>query len=180
MLSIAAERTLPTLSRSSRNPRIQAKTLVRALHLTRPLLLSLPRQGSGTCATCHSASSSPPAVFAYLSRRRNRQVISLAMSGLSRRDVSTPSSSGSKSPVKPSDPHAGHSHSHGDGHGHDHDHSHGGIFHSHAHDHSEGAEQIIQAFSKGKLDRGTRITLLGRSSALSPTLSGPQLMYRSR
>ena len=53
-----------------------------------------------------------------------------------------------------------HSHSHGDGH--DHDHSHG-IFHTHAHDHSEGAEQLIKAISAGKLDRGTKITLLGMS-----------------
>lgn len=57
-------------------------------------------------------------------------------------------------------------HDHGTGHGHKHsdegcDHNHGGIFHTHVHDHSEGAQQLITALSAGKLDRGTRITLLG-------------------
>lgn len=64
---------------------------------------------------------------------------------------------------RPSHGNHAHAHGHGHGHDHDHDHHHGGIFHSHAHDHSEGAEQIMQAFSKGQLDRGTRITLLGES-----------------
>ncbi|WWC72424.1 uncharacterized protein I206_106386 [Kwoniella pini CBS 10737] len=56
-------------------------------------------------------------------------------------------------------------------HGHGHDHSHSGIFHTHVHDHSEGAEQIMQAISKGKLDRGTKITLLGLGSNIALTLS---------
>lgn len=48
-------------------------------------------------------------------------------------------------------------------HDHDHDHEHHGLFHSHSHDHghSEGAEQIMEALRSGKLDRGTKITLLG-------------------
>ena len=57
-----------------------------------------------------------------------------------------------------------HSHPHSDthaGHGHTHDHSHSGLFHTHQHDHSEGAAQIMTALSSGKVDRGTRITLLG-------------------
>ena len=53
-----------------------------------------------------------------------------------------------------------HDHDHSHEHGHDHDHSHG-IFSVHAHDHSEGADQIMEAIQKGKLDRGTKITLLG-------------------
>nr|XP_018259931.1 mitochondrial protein with role in iron accumulation [Kwoniella dejecticola CBS 10117]OBR82089.1 mitochondrial protein with role in iron accumulation [Kwoniella dejecticola CBS 10117] len=60
-----------------------------------------------------------------------------------------------------------HSHMHHDGH----DHSHSGIFHTHAHDHSEGAEQLMQALSKGKLDRGTKITLLGLGSNIALTMS---------
>ena len=52
-----------------------------------------------------------------------------------------------------------HSHSHEDGHSHSH-----GIFSAHHHDHSEGAEQLITALSSGKLDRGTRVTLLGLGS----------------
>lgn len=56
-------------------------------------------------------------------------------------------------------------------HGHDHDHSHGGIFHTHAHDHSEGAEQLITALKSGKLDRGTKITLLGLASNVGLTIA---------
>ena len=57
-------------------------------------------------------------------------------------------------------------HDHGAGHGHKHesegcDHGHGGIFHTHVHDHSEGAQQLITALSSGRLDKGTKITLLG-------------------
>ena len=55
-----------------------------------------------------------------------------------------------------------HDHSH-DGHDHDgHDHSHG-LFSGHHHDHHEGAEQIMNALQSGKIDRGTKITLLGES-----------------
>jgi hypothetical protein len=63
-------------------------------------------------------------------------------------------------------------------HDHDHDHSgdeneheheHGGLFHTHAHDHSEGAEQILNAFKSGHLDRGTKITLLGLGSNVALT-----------
>lgn len=53
-----------------------------------------------------------------------------------------------------------HKHEHGHEHEHDHDHKHG-LFHTHVHDHSEGAEQLMEALSSGKIDRGTRITLLG-------------------
>lgn len=109
-----------------------------------------------SCSCSSSAPSStrePPRVFAYLSKRRSRPIIALAMSSpstsLRRRHSTKP----------PSPPSPSHSHEHS----HDHDHNHGGIFHSHTHDHSEGAEQIIKAFSsKGRLDRGTRITLLGQ------------------
>ncbi|BEJ16417.1 hypothetical protein CspHIS471_0510220 [Cutaneotrichosporon sp. HIS471] len=59
----------------------------------------------------------------------------------------------------------GHNHSHGDGH----DHAHG-LFHSHDHSHSEGAAQIINAFKTGKLDRGTKITLLGLGSNVALTV----------
>jgi hypothetical protein len=68
-------------------------------------------------------------------------------------------------PAGPETSHA-HSHSH-DSHNHD-GHSHS-IFHSHSHDHSEGAEQLISAISSGKLDRGTRITLLGLASNVALT-----------
>ncbi|KAL7422625.1 mitochondrial metal transporter [Cryptotrichosporon argae] len=63
----------------------------------------------------------------------------------------------------------GHAHD-GHVHGNDHDHAHG-IFHTHAHDHHEGAEQIIQALRSGRLDRGTRITLLGLGSNVALTVS---------
>ncbi|OCF58430.1 mitochondrial protein with role in iron accumulation [Kwoniella mangroviensis CBS 10435] len=79
----------------------------------------------------------------------------------------------SSSPSAPSSSHI-HKHSHDDHHDHDHDHDHDhhhGIFHTHAHDHSEGAEQIMQAISTGKLDRGTKITLLGLGSNVALTLS---------
>ncbi|KAL1409895.1 mitochondrial metal transporter [Vanrija albida] len=58
-------------------------------------------------------------------------------------------------------------------HEHDHEHHHS-LFHSHSHDHahgSEGAEQIINAFKTGKLDRGTKITLLGLGSNVALTVS---------
>ena len=118
------------------------------------------------------ASHSSTAPFAYLSKKGNRPIITVAvnMSTLSRRNLSTPSSSSSSSkpPKVESRSHShadthSHTHGHDHGHGHDHDHSHGGIFHSHAHDHSEGAEQIMTALTKGQLDRGTKITLLGQS-----------------
>jgi hypothetical protein len=178
MLSISAEKSIVksslAFSRTSHYPNpIRAKTIIRTRTAHRTLHSEPPlsRQAStGTCASC----TRPPSVFAYLSRRRNnRPVISLAMSGLSRRNVTTPSSSSStsKRPAGTSDhdhaDHSGHTHSHSHD-GHDHDHSHGGIFHSHAHDHGEGAQQIIQAFSQGKLDRGTRITLLGKLDLLLP------------
>lgn len=117
----------------------------------------------GSCSFCSKASPrSTSTAFAYLSKRRQRPVISIAMSTMSKRRVTTPPSSS-----KPSAPKHDHDHDHGHSHshdGHDHGHSHGGLFHKHVHDHSEGADQIMQALSKGKLDRGTRITLLGESS----------------
>jgi len=116
------------------------------------------------------ASDISTAPFAYLSKKRNWPIITVAvnMSTLSRRNLSTPSSSSSSSKPPKVESHSHshadtHSHGHDHGHGHDHDHSHGGIFHSHAHDHSEGAEQIMTALTKGQLDRGTKITLLGQS-----------------
>jgi ABC-type nickel/cobalt efflux system permease component RcnA len=143
MLSLAAERSL-SLSSSSL---CRASTVVPGLR----------------SRSLHSKSDRPTA-FAYISRRRNQQVITIAMSSLSRRHASSAPGPSSKPPSKVdshSHSHADHSHDHG--HSHDgHDHSHSGIFHSHAHDHSEGAEQIMTALSKGTLDRGTRITLLGQ------------------
>ncbi len=67
-----------------------------------------------------------------------------------------PTSSSSSSTHK----HDNHDHSHD--HDHDHEHKHGGLFHAHTHDHTEGAEQLMKAFRSGQLDRGTRITLLGK------------------
>jgi hypothetical protein len=58
-----------------------------------------------------------------------------------------------------------HDHAHDHAHDHGHDHSHG-LFSTHKHDHSEGAEQLVKAWSAGKLDRGTKITLLGRWDVL--------------
>jgi hypothetical protein len=120
-----------------------------------------------------SRPSTGPSAFAYLSKKRRQPVVTVAinMSTLSRRNLSSTSSSASSNSKQPSksDSHShshadkhSHTHAHDDGHDHDHDHSHGGIFHSHAHDHSEGAEQIMKALTKGQLDRGTRITLLGQ------------------
>jgi ABC-type nickel/cobalt efflux system permease component RcnA len=144
MLSLAAERSL-SLSSSTL---CRASTFVPGLRYR----------------SLHSTSERPTA-FAYISRRRNQQVITIAMSSLSRRHASS-SSPGPGSSSKPPSKLDSHAHSHADhdhGHSHDgHDHSHSGIFHSHAHDHSEGAEQIMTALSKGTLDRGTRITLLGQ------------------
>ncbi|WVN89553.1 uncharacterized protein L203_104778 [Cryptococcus depauperatus CBS 7841] len=51
-----------------------------------------------------------------------------------------------------------------------HEHEHG-IFHTHTHEHSEGAEQLMEALSRGKIDRGTRITLLGLGSNVALTIS---------
>ncbi|ODN86102.1 mitochondrial protein with role in iron accumulation [Cryptococcus wingfieldii CBS 7118] len=70
-------------------------------------------------------------------------------------------------------PQHAHTHKHEDGEecDHGHDHSHSGIFHTHAHDHSEGAEQLMEALSKGQMDRGTRITLLGLGSNVALTIS---------
>ncbi|WWD08503.1 hypothetical protein V865_006615 [Kwoniella europaea PYCC6329] len=79
----------------------------------------------------------------------------------------------SSSPSAPSSTQI-HKHSHDNHHDHEHDHDHDhhhGIFHTHVHDHSEGAEQIMQAISSGKLDRGTKITLLGLGSNVALTLS---------
>ena len=63
----------------------------------------------------------------------------------------------------PDHPHAASSHSHShsadDGHSHSH-----GIFSTHHHDHTEGAEQLITALRSGRLDRGTKVTLLGLGS----------------
>jgi hypothetical protein len=142
-----------TSARASVTPKVQVE--IRTLH-----------QDSRSC------SSTGPSAFAYLSRKRNRPIVSVAinMSTLSRRNISSTSPSSSSNSKQPSktDSHShshldkhSHVHSHDDGHDHDHDHSHGGIFHSHAHDHSEGAAQIMTALTKGQLDRGTRITLLG-------------------
>jgi hypothetical protein len=59
-----------------------------------------------------------------------------------------------------------HSHSHD---GHDHSgHSHS-LFSTHTHDHSEGAAELISALSSGRLDRGTKITLLGLASNVALT-----------
>jgi ABC-type nickel/cobalt efflux system permease component RcnA len=143
MLSLAAERSL-SLSSSTL---CRASTVVPGLRFR----------------SLHSKSDRPTA-FAYISRKRNQQVITIAMSSLSRRHASSspgPSSKAASKVDSHSHSHADHNHDHG--HSHDgHDHSHSGIFHSHAHDHSEGAEQIMTALSKGTLDRGTRITLLGQ------------------
>jgi len=143
MLSLAAERSL-SLSSSTLS---RASTVIPGLRFR----------------SLHSRSDRPTA-FAYISRKRNQQVITIAMSSLSRRHASASSPGPSSKPSSKVDSHA-HSHAnHDHGHSHDgHDHSHSGIFHSHAHDHSEGAEQIMTALSKGTLDRGTRITLLGQS-----------------
>jgi len=146
MLSLAAERSLSlsssTLCRSTVVPGLRFRSL-------------------------HSKSDRPTA-FAYISRKRNQQVITIAMSSLSRRHASSSSPGRSSKAASKVDTHshshADHKHDHDDSHD-GHDHSHSGIFHSHAHDHSEGAEQIMTALSKGTLDRGTRITLLGQQSS---------------
>jgi hypothetical protein len=76
--------------------------------------------------------------------------------------VDTPAASSPKAST--SQPHS-HSHSHDSHDGHDHSH---GLFHTHIHDHSEGAAQIMNAITTGKMDKGTRITLIGELSLLSP------------
>ena len=84
---------------------------------------------------------------------------------MSRRHTTKSSASIDPSPTATSSSSSSaHNHnSHNQNHSHDHDH---GIFHPHVHDHSEGAEQIINAFRSGNVDRGTRITLLGTSDPL--------------
>ncbi|TXT11163.1 hypothetical protein VHUM_01914 [Vanrija humicola] len=85
-----------------------------------------------------------------------------------RRLHSTKPSSASASSSSPA-PKPAHDHDHD--HDHDHEHSHS-LFHSHDHHHgSDGAEQIINAFKTGKLDRGTKITLLGLASNVALTVS---------
>lgn len=85
--------------------------------------------------------------------------------GSSSKSASKPISSPPPSSTGQKPSSTGHSHDNGHDHNHasscGHDHEHGGLFHTHAHDHSEGAEQIITALKTGKLDRGTKITLLG-------------------
>jgi hypothetical protein len=172
MLSLPVELSLlPSTSRLSRRSIQRISTSSTNLHRNPLPLALLPTRirrtststtVNQTCSFCSKASSestTTTTAFAYLSKRRQRPVISIAMSTMSKRRVTTPPPS-SKSPARTHerDHGKGHSHSHDE---HDHGHSHGGIFHSHAHDHSEGADQIMQALSKGKLDRGTRITLLG-------------------
>ncbi|EIW69831.1 hypothetical protein TREMEDRAFT_30115 [Tremella mesenterica DSM 1558] len=61
-----------------------------------------------------------------------------------------------------------HKHEHEHSESHDHDH---GIFHVHTHDHKEGAEQLISALSSGRIDRGTKITLLGLGTNVGLTVS---------
>ncbi|ORX41146.1 cation efflux family-domain-containing protein [Kockovaella imperatae] len=63
-----------------------------------------------------------------------------------------------------------HAHEHDDHDGHDHHHHHG-IFSAHHHDHHEGAEQIMQALESGKIDRGTKITLLGLGTNVGLTIT---------
>jgi hypothetical protein len=96
--------------------------------------------------------------------RLNCRISSSISHDMQRRNLSTPQSqeaSSSKQRTPSSHDHAAHSHVNDHSHNHDHDHS--GLFHSHSHDHSEGAQQIMQAIQTGRLDRGTRITLLGNS-----------------
>ncbi|OWT37924.1 mitochondrial protein with role in iron accumulation [Cryptococcus neoformans Bt1] len=86
-------------------------------------------------------------------------------SGLRHHTTKTPSNTS-----KSLGPQHEHKHEHEHEHDHDHDHEHG-LFHTHVHDHSEGAEQLMEALSSGKMDRGTRITLLGLGSNVALTLS---------
>lgn len=53
-------------------------------------------------------------------------------------------------------------HAHTHTHEHGHDHAHGGLFHAHVHDPSEGAGQLMDAFKKGRMDKGSRITIIGQ------------------
>ncbi|WRT70541.1 uncharacterized protein IL334_007539 [Kwoniella shivajii] len=85
-----------------------------------------------------------------------------------RRKHSSDSKPSCSDPPKPPAQKQGHSHELDHEHGHDHDHHHG-LFHTHVHDHSDGAEQIMQAISRGRLDRGTKITLLGLGSNIALT-----------
>lgn len=172
MLLLPAELSLlPSTSKISRRTIQRTASLNRQIIPLQQGLALLPTRHSTSsastadrsCSFCSKATSEPgTTAFAYLSKRRQRPVISIAMSTMSKRRVSTPPPS--KPPARGDHDHKhdhGHSHSHD---GHDHDHSHGGLFHTHVHDHSEGADQIMQAITKGKLDRGTRITLLGEHS----------------
>jgi hypothetical protein len=153
MLSVATERSLPSTVRSLS----LCRTRTARNHTSPRAQVRLK-----TLQERAVSSSSGPLAFAYLSKKRNQATITIAMSSMTRRLLSTlPPAPSSSSTSKQAAKHP-HSHSHD---GHDHDHSHGGLFHSHAHDHSEGAQQIMQALTKGQLDRGTRITLLGQFSS---------------
>jgi hypothetical protein len=109
-------------------------------------------------AQAHAHMRIPARVFTSGARRYAEQRPGSSASGEHSHSHS-PSHAGS-----PAGAGAAHTHSH-DGHDHGHDHAHG-IFHTHAHDHSEGAEQIMNALKTGQLDRGTKITLLGRWSGV--------------
>nr|XP_031860237.1 uncharacterized protein CI109_004369 [Kwoniella shandongensis]KAA5527309.1 hypothetical protein CI109_004369 [Kwoniella shandongensis] len=103
-----------------------------------------------------------------MSRRYNSTKSTSSSTNTSPPSPTPPSSASASTSKSTAAPSHNHEHSHEHGHGHDHDH---GIFHTHAHDHSEGAEQLMQALSSGKLDRGTRITLLGLGSNVLLTMS---------
>lgn len=164
MLSLPVDILLPSSSKLAQRPLQRINTYRKRIQiplqrLSLPTSTSTPTTTTSRSFTCSSCSRTT--AFVYLSNRRSKPVISIAMSTIIRRNVSsTPSSS--KPPARePKEHDHGHGHSHSHSHdGHDHGHSHG-IFSTHTHDHSEGADQIMQALSKGRLDRGTRITLLG-------------------
>lgn len=164
------------------------------------LLSQLIRGGNITPYIYRFAPSSPARALSVTSASpgTGKRNINRSSSIMSRRHASsqpsaspnqTPSSANpTKSPSASSSPHSHSSHSHDhQGHtqthpvpssssahshdGHDHaGHSHS-LFSTHTHDHSEGAEQLITALSSGRLDRGTKITLLGLASNVGLTIS---------
>ncbi|WVQ86012.1 hypothetical protein IAT38_008180 [Cryptococcus sp. DSM 104549] len=146
------------------------------------------REGAGTAAERRIWSRAPGVGRVCVGQSRLRVEVPRPFSGkvISRRHSTkpppTPSSSATATTSSPSPASSAQTHTHkhapGDTHTHDdhdhdhnHDHEHGGLFHTHAHDHSEGADQLMEALTQGKMDRGTRITLLGLGSNIALTVS---------
>ncbi|ORY35865.1 cation efflux family-domain-containing protein [Naematelia encephala] len=122
--------------------------------------------------TSSSSSSSTRRTSRLVIRPTTVVYVAVTMSRRVASSKSTPPTSSSSSTHSHTHSHSSTTKDHVHNHDHDHDHDHAhGIFHTHAHDHSEGAEQIIKALSSGRLDRGTKITLMGLGTNVGLTIT---------